>query len=61
MSMKKAIKHGKEHRKEYRGAKAISHDCRNHGDCDYCQGNRTHKHKRRAPAPDHADITWGEE
>lgn len=43
MSLKKAIASGKEHRKEYRGAKAISKRCRNHGDCNHCRDNRLHK------------------
>ena len=33
MSLDKAIKHGKEHRKPYRGAKAVDKSCRNHGSC----------------------------
>jgi hypothetical protein len=43
--MDKAIKSGKEHRKEYRKAKAISMQCRNHGSCIYCLNNRLHKYK----------------
>lgn len=43
MSLDKAIKHGKEKRKPYRGSKAIDHTCRNHGSCDWCRENRTHK------------------
>ena len=31
MSLDKAIEHGKEHRKPYRGAKAVDKTCRNHG------------------------------
>ena len=50
MSLDKAIEHGKEHRKPYRGGKAIDHTCRNHGGCPWCEGNRLHKHKRRAPS-----------
>ena len=38
--MDKAIQHKKEHRKEYRGAKAIDTTCRNHGSCSYCSENR---------------------
>jgi len=34
-------------RKKLTGAKAVSSNCRNHGTCDYCKGNRTHKHKRK--------------
>jgi hypothetical protein len=33
MSLDKAIKTGKEHRKPYRGSKAFDRSCRNHGDC----------------------------
>ena len=44
MSMDKAIEHGKEHRKKYRGAKAIDKSCRNHGGCPWCEGNRKHKY-----------------
>lgn len=37
MSLDKAIEHGKEERKPYRGAKAIDYTCRNHGSCDWCE------------------------
>ncbi len=47
MSLNKAIEHGKEHRQQYRGSKAIDKSCRNHGSCDWCLGNRTHKNKVR--------------
>lgn len=40
MGMEKAIKSGKEKRKEYTGSKAIDHTCRNHGSCDWCKENR---------------------
>lgn len=40
MALDKAIKYGKEHRKPYRGAKAIACSCRNHGTCDWCKTNR---------------------
>ena len=42
MSLDKAIKHGKEHRKPYRGSKAFDKSCRNHGGCPYCESNRMH-------------------
>lgn len=45
MSLEKAIKSGKEHRKEYKGAKAVDKTCRNHGGCPWCEGNRTNKYK----------------
>ena len=40
MSLDKAIEHGKEHRKPYRGSKAIDPSCRNHGGCPWCEENR---------------------
>ena len=49
MSLDKAIAHGKERRKPYRGAKAIDHPCRNHGSCEYCKENRLHKFKKDEP------------
>jgi hypothetical protein len=42
MSLDKAIKAGKEHRKPYRKSKAFDKTCRNHGSCPCCQGNRKH-------------------
>ena len=47
MSLNKAIKHGKEHRKAYRGSKAHDIGCRNHGSCDYCLSNRMISTMRR--------------
>lgn len=49
MSLDKAIAHGKEHRKPYRGAKAVDPSCRNHGTCEYCKSNRLHKYERQKP------------
>ena len=46
MSLDKAIKHGKEHRKQYRGAKAVDLTCRNHGSCPWCQGKIKYKKKK---------------
>ena len=43
MSLDQAIKHGKEKRKPYRGAKACDQWCRNHGRCWICRRNRLHK------------------
>lgn len=47
MSMSKAIKSGKEHRKEYRGSKAFDKTCRNHGSCDWCRMNRQYKNLKK--------------
>lgn len=46
MSLNKAIESGKEHRKQYRGAKRVSGNCRNHGGCDYCEENRTYQSRK---------------
>ena len=35
----------KEHRKQWRGAKLIDKSYCNHGDCQWCQGNRRHKYE----------------
>lgn len=43
MSLDQAINHGKEKRKQYRGAKACDPWCRNHGYCWICRRNRLHK------------------
>lgn len=40
----KAIEHGKEFRKPYRGYRARS--CKNNGRCNYCVDNRTHATQR---------------
>jgi hypothetical protein len=54
MTLDKAIRHGKERRKPYRGSAAIDPSCRIHGGakkggCPWCEGNRTHKNRRREP------------
>lgn len=46
MSLEKAINNGKEKRRKYRGAKAIDPSCRNHGGCEWCEGNRKHKYDK---------------
>ena len=52
MSLDKAIEHGKEHRKQYRGSKAIDKTCRNHGGCDWCEENRKYKERRLKESAD---------
>ena len=47
MSLDKAIKSGKEHRKEYYGSKAFDCTCRNHGSCKSCEENRRIKNIER--------------
>lgn len=46
MSLIKAIDSGKEHRKQYRGAKRYDKTCRNNGSCPYCQENRTYQSRK---------------
>lgn len=46
MSLDKAIKYGKEHRKPYRRNKAVDPMCRNHGGCPWCEQGRLHKGKK---------------
>lgn len=60
MSMDKSIKHGKEHRKPYRGSKAIDRTCRNHGGCDWCEENRKHKYNKKMQALNDKLKEWSE-
>lgn len=43
MSLDKAIKFGKEHRRPYYGSKVFCGSCRNHGGCPWCEENRKYK------------------
>ena len=43
----KAIDHGKEHRKKYKGSKSFDRSCRNHGNCGWCVTNRTFFHIKK--------------
>ena len=43
MGLEKAIQHGKEKRRPYKGAKAVACSCRNHGTCEWCRQNRMYK------------------
>lgn len=47
MSLDKAIKSGKEHRKPYRRGKAIDPWCRNNKGCQSCESNRFHADRKR--------------
>jgi len=42
----KAIEYGKEHREQYRDAKACDKNCRNHGNCEWCKNNRMYRSNR---------------
>ena len=46
MAFDKAIAHGKEKRKPYRGSKAFDRSCRNHGGCGWCESSRLYKRRR---------------
>lgn len=51
MSLKKAIIHGKEKRKQYTKSKRFDPTCRNHGACSLCRDNRVHfdvRHRKAA-------------
>ena len=52
MSLKKAIKHKKEHRKEYTGAKSVAPSCRNHKGCKWCENNRTYHNRKQIQKTD---------
>lgn len=54
MSLDKAIQHGKERRKEYRGWKAYDPSCRNHGSDEWFVANRKYKYKKREAKLDSA-------
>lgn len=55
MAMDKRIEHGKEHRKQYHGAKAVDKTCRNHGGCPYCESNCFHKIRKQEPIIEEID------
>lgn len=64
MSMDKAIEHGKEHRKPWRGSnrsKNFDKTCRNHGSCDYCKFNRLHTFMKNRAAADDKLREWEEQ
>lgn len=46
MSLDKAIEHGKEHKKPYRGSKVFDVYCRNHKGCQACLNNRLIQFRR---------------
>lgn len=50
MALDRAIEHGKEKRRPYRGSKATDATCRPGGSCPYCQRGRKHKHRKRLAA-----------
>jgi hypothetical protein len=59
MSLDKAIEHGKEKRRPYRGSKRFDRSCRHGGNCGWCEGNRTVKNKRQIPADTEEQLRNG--
>jgi hypothetical protein len=58
MSLDKAIKYCKEHRKNYTGAAAWDATCRPHGGCPWCEDNRTHQDQKARAAADEELKNW---
>ena len=58
MGLEKAIKHKKERRKPYRGAKAVDSHCRNHGGCTYCEEGRLHNSEKRKEKAKYEEIRY---
>lgn len=61
MSLTKAIKSGKEHRKEYRGAKRFAVSCRNHGGghrnpCPYCERGRLYQARKEKERLNYEEV-----
>lgn len=61
MSLNKAIKYGKEKRKEYRGSKAFDRSCRNGGTCPWCESGRRHFDRKRREYADSQISDWDDE
>lgn len=58
MSLDKAVEHGKERRKPYRGAEAFDPSCRPHGGDPWSRGNRTHADRRARKAAERQLREW---
>lgn len=58
MALDKAIDHGKEHRKQYRGSKCFDGSCRNHGGCDFCKGNRMYQTNKAKAKIEYGEIEY---
>lgn len=50
MSLDKAIEHGKEKRRPYRGAKAVDRTCCNHRSDKWAESDRTYSTQKREEA-----------
>lgn len=58
MSLEKAIKHGKEHRKPYYRSERFDRTCRPHGSCPWCQSRRSYNSRRRLEAAQMQMEEW---
>lgn len=58
MGLEKAIKYHKEKRKPFKGAKAVSRPCRNHGGCSYCEEGRLHNSEKRKEKAKYEEIQY---
>ena len=47
MSLEKAIKHGREHRKPYYDSRRFDWSCRGKAGCAWCEGNRLFNTRKR--------------
>lgn len=61
MSLDKAIQYGKEHRKPYKGAKAIDRTCCNQGSCGWCKDNRIYANTKREQSAESEMKEFGED
>jgi hypothetical protein len=61
MTLNKAIEHGKEHRKQYTGGKAVDKRCCNHGDCPVCSGNRLYQRHKAEEAAERRQVEFNAE
>lgn len=46
-------------KKAYTKSKRFDKSCRNNGSCDYCRGNRLHKHKKQPTLQQELDLLYG--
>lgn len=60
MSLDKAVEHGKEHRKPYRGSKAFDPACRNNT-CPWCLSNKLHQQRKEQARAEDAERTFDDE
>ena len=61
MALDKAIEHGREQRRPYRGAKAVDPACRNHGSDEWAVDNRLHAARMNLDAVEDRIREWQEE